>query len=76
MRTSLDIVSSLEAWSLMAMWRGSVAREVYTRSNSFSEDTLEGGGVAIIDTKGGKGSKWDWIHRVEVCSRNGLVDGN
>ena len=48
---------------------------VYTRSNSFSEDALEGGGVAIIDTKGGKGSKWDWIHRVEVCSRNGLVDG-
>ena len=27
---------------------------VYTRSNSFSEDTLEGGGVAIIDTKGGR----------------------
>ena len=27
MRTSLDIVSSLEAWSLMAMWPGSVARE-------------------------------------------------
>ena len=49
---------------------------VYTRSNAFSEDALEGGGVAIIDTKRGKGSKWDWIHRVEVCSRNGLVDRN
>ena len=49
---------------------------VYTRSNAFSEDALKGGGVAIIDTKGGKGRKWDRIHRVEVCSRNGLVDRN
>ena len=47
---------------------------VYTRTNSFSEDALEGGGVAIIDTKGGKGSKWDWIQCVEVCSRNGLKE--
>ena len=49
--------------------------KVYTRSNAFSEDALEGG-VAIIDTKGGKGSEWDGINRVEVGSRDGLVDRN
>ena len=47
---------------------------VYSRSNSFAENALECGGVAIIDAKWGKGSEWDGIHRVEVCSRNGLVD--
>ena len=49
---------------------------VYTRSNAFAEDALEGGGVAIIDTKGGKGCEWDRINRVEVGPRDRLVDRN
>ena len=37
---------------------------VYPRSNAFAEDALEGGGVAIIDTKWGKGSEWDGIDKI------------
>ena len=59
------------------MWRGSVAREECTPgSNAFAEDALEGGGVAMIDTKGGKGCEWDGINRVEVGPRDRLVDRN
>ena len=49
---------------------------VYPWSNAFAEDALEGGGVAIIDTKGGKGCEWDGINRVEVGPRDRLVDRN
>ena len=46
---------------------------VYTRTNSFAEDALEGGGVAIIDTKGGAlGTGW-WI---EIKMRLGSWEVN